>query len=133
MSIVLATTTDIAATPEEVWDVLSDFSACGEWSNFSRVDGTPEIGSKLKMRMPGFWFTSTVTAATDGHELQWSAKIITEGHFLGAHTFTLERKNDGTTRLHNAPKRSPERSPSPSRRSSQTITTMARTPRSTGH
>lgn len=101
MSIVLATTIDITATPEEVWEVLSDFSAYGEWSNFSRVDGAPEIGSKLKMRMPGFWFTSTVTAATDARELQWSAKIITEALFLGAHNFTLERKEDGTTRVHN--------------------------------
>nr|WP_175494401.1 SRPBCC family protein [Herbiconiux ginsengi] len=42
MSIVFTTTIDIAATPDEVWEVLSDFPAYGEWSNFSRVDGTPE-------------------------------------------------------------------------------------------
>ncbi|MFP7834555.1 SRPBCC family protein [Marisediminicola sp. LYQ134] len=101
MSIVLATTIDIAATPEEVWEVLSDFSGYGEWSNFSRIDGEPELGSALKMRMPGFWFSSTVTAVTAGRELQWSAKILTAGLFLGEHNFTLERLAGGSTRLHN--------------------------------
>lgn len=101
MSIVLATTIDIAATPEEVWAVLADFPAYGEWSNFSRIHGTPELGSTLKMRMPGFWFTSTVTALADSQELQWSAKIFTEALFVGAHNFTLVRNEDGTTRVHN--------------------------------
>lgn len=101
MSIVLATTIDIAATPEEVWEVLSDFSTYGDWSNFSRVDGTPGLGNRLKMRMPGFWFTSTVTAVTESRELQWSARIVTAGLFLGEHNFTLLGRDDGTTRVHN--------------------------------
>ncbi|MFB2585389.1 SRPBCC family protein [Herbiconiux liukaitaii] len=101
MSIVFTTTIDIDATPDEVWAVLADFSTYGEWSNFSRIDGAPQLGTKLKMRMPGFWFTSTVTSVTESRELQWSAKIATAGFFLGAHTFTLERLADGTTRLTN--------------------------------
>lgn len=101
MSIVFATSIDIAATPEQVWDVLSDFPAYGEWSNFSRITGAPELGTKLKMRMPGFWFTSKVTAATPAQELQWSAKLFTAGLFLGEHNFTLVRQTDGTTHLKN--------------------------------
>lgn len=101
MSIVLATTIDIDATPDEVWEVLSDLSAYGEWSNFSRIDGVPELGEKLKMRMPGFWFSSMVTAVTPGRELQWSATIITAGLFLGEHNFTLVRTEAGGTRVHN--------------------------------
>lgn len=101
MSIVLTTTIDIEATPEEVWDVLADFSTYGDWSNFSRVDGEPRVGNKLKMRMPGFWFTSTVTAVTESHELQWSASIVTAGLFLGEHNFTLARTSDGSTQVIN--------------------------------
>ncbi|MDN3494893.1 SRPBCC domain-containing protein [Planococcus sp. APC 4015] len=101
MSIVFATTIDIDATPEQVWEVLSDFPAYGEWSNFSRVTGSPALGSKLKMRMPGFWFTSTVTQATPHEELRWSAKLFTAGLFLGEHDFTLIRKADGTTNVVN--------------------------------
>ncbi|MCS5717775.1 SRPBCC domain-containing protein [Herbiconiux sp. CPCC 205763] len=102
MSIVFATTVDIAASPEQVWDVLSDFPAYGEWSNFSRIDGTPELGSQLRMRMPGFWFTSTVTAATPDEELRWSAKLLTAGLFLGEHRFTLVRNADGSTQVNNS-------------------------------
>ncbi|ASD22483.1 hypothetical protein B7495_10600 [Cryobacterium sp. LW097] len=94
-------TIDIAATPEEVWDVLSDFPAYGDWSNFSRVDGVPEVGNRPKMRMPGFWFTSTVTAVTESQELQWSATIIRAALFLGEHNFTLVRKTDGSTQVTN--------------------------------
>lgn len=53
------------------------------------------------MRMPGFWFSSTVTAVTEHRELQWSASILTAGLFLGGHTFTLEPMSDGMTRLTN--------------------------------
>lgn len=101
MSIVLATTIDIAATPEQVWEVLSDFSSFGDWSNFSSVDGTAELGSKLKMRMPGMSFAPTVTAATPHAELEWSQKLMSDGLFLGTHNFTLVRNDDGTTRVYN--------------------------------
>lgn len=101
MSIVVATTIDISASPEQVWEVLSDFPTYGEWSNFSRIDGTAELGNKLKMRMAGFWFTSTVTTLAEGRELQWSAHLISSGAFLGEHNFTLNRLANGTTRLIN--------------------------------
>ena len=101
MSIVLATMIEIAATPEQVWQVLADFPAYGEWSNFSRVEGTAELGTRLKIRMPGLSFRPTITAATPHQELQWSASIVSERFFLGAHTFTLVRTGDGTTRLKN--------------------------------
>ena len=101
MGIVLASTIDIDATREDVWDVLSDLAAYGEWSNFSRITGSPELGTELRMRMPGFHFTSTVTAVTEARELQWSAALVTSGLFLGRHTFTLSLNRDGTTRLHN--------------------------------
>ena len=101
MSIVLATTIDIAATPEQVWQVLTDFPSYGEWSNFSRVEGTAELGTRLKIRMPGLWFRPTITAATPDQELEWSATIGSERIFLGAHHFTLVRTDDGTTRLEN--------------------------------
>ncbi|QTE30504.1 SRPBCC domain-containing protein [Pengzhenrongella sicca] len=101
MSIVLATTIDIDATPEQVWAVLADFSSYGEWSNFSRIDGIPELGDRLKIRMPGMAFRPTITAATPDRELQWSEKFGSERFFLGEHNFTLVRTDDGGTRVHN--------------------------------
>lgn len=101
MSIVLNSTVDIAATPEQVWEVLSDFSAYGEWSTFSRVDGAAVVGNRLKMRMPGMSFRPTVTAASPNRELQWSADILTERLFLGEHRFTLTPTAGGGTRVQN--------------------------------
>ncbi|WP_322409906.1 SRPBCC domain-containing protein [Microbacterium invictum] len=93
--------TATAGGRHQVWEVLSDFAEYGDWSNFSEIVGSPELGSKLKMRMPGMSFPSTVTAATPSRELQWSAKIISTGLFLGEHTFTLVGNDDGTTTVNN--------------------------------
>ena len=101
MSIVIATEIDIVATPSQVWDVLSDFPTYGEWSNFSRIDGVPQAGTRLKMKMPGMSFGSTVTAATPNQKLEWAATIINEAIFCGRHTFVLTANPDCTTHLAN--------------------------------
>ena len=101
MSIVIATEIDIAATPSQVWEVLSDFPAYGEWSNFAKVDGVPLVGTRLAMKMPGMSFGSTVTAATPDQKLEWAATIINESIFCGRHTFVLTTNPDGTTHLAN--------------------------------
>lgn len=90
MGIVLTSTIDIAATPEQVWDVLSDFDSYGQWSNFSRVSGTATKGTRLSIRMPGMSFRPFVTAAVPNQELEWSATIASERFFVGRHTFTLD-------------------------------------------
>ncbi|MFG6401213.1 MULTISPECIES: SRPBCC family protein [unclassified Microbacterium] len=102
MSVLLTTTIDIDATPEEVWAVLTDFPAYGQWSNFSRIDGVAELGTTLAMRMPGFNFRSKVTVVTPNEQLQWSAHLFSDRFFLGQHTFTLTVNPDGTTRVTNS-------------------------------
>lgn len=101
MSIVIATSIDINATQEQVWDVLSDFSNYGEWSNFSKVDGVPLPGTRLAMKMPGMSFGSTVTAAVPGKTLEWAANLFGESIFCGRHSFVLTSNPDGTTRVCN--------------------------------
>jgi hypothetical protein len=70
MKPVLTAVIDIDATPQAVWDVLTDFAAYGEWSTFSAAEGTARVGSRLTMRMPGMPFRPTVTVATPGQELR---------------------------------------------------------------
>ena len=101
MSIVIATAIDIHATPEQVWDILADFPSYGEWSNFSKIDGVPQLGTRLAMKMPGMSFGATVTAATPEQKLEWAATIINASIFCGRHTFVLTRNPDGTTHLDN--------------------------------
>ncbi|MFD1275463.1 SRPBCC family protein [Streptomyces kaempferi] len=73
MDAVLSAVIDIDATPEAVWDVLTDFAAYGEWSTFTSAEGTAHVGSRLTMRMPGMTFRPTVTVATPGQELRWAS------------------------------------------------------------
>ena len=102
MSITLPTTITIDAPREVVWDVLTDFPNYGAWSNFSRIDGVAEEGTRLSMRMPGMVFSSTVTVANANSQLQWSTHIISNRVFLGQHTFTLESTPDGKTVFNNS-------------------------------
>lgn len=101
MSIVFTTGIDVDATKAEVWEVLTDFDSYGEWSNFTKVEGTAQAGARLRMRMPGFRFTSTVATATPGQELRWVAKIVSEGVFYGQHSFVLSDRDNGTTHVTN--------------------------------
>ena len=102
MSITLPTTITIDAPREAVWGVLTDFPNYGAWSNFSRIDGVAEEGTRLSMRMPGMVFSSTVTVANANSQLQWSTHIISNSVFLGQHTFTLESTPDGKTVFNNS-------------------------------
>lgn len=101
MKPVLTAVIDIDATPQAVWDVLTDFAAYGEWSTFSAAEGTAEVGSRLTMRMPGMTFRPTVTVATPGQELRWVGTLGIKQLFHGRHSFVLSPNDDGTTRLTN--------------------------------
>ncbi|MFI6340840.1 SRPBCC family protein [Streptomyces sp. NPDC050535] len=101
MDAVLTAVIDIDATPEAVWDVLTDFAAYGEWSTFTSAEGTAHVGSRLTMRMPGMTFRPTVTVATPGQELRWTGTLGTKHLFHGQHSFVLSPNHDGTTRLTN--------------------------------
>jgi hypothetical protein len=101
MNAVLTAVIDIDATPEAVWDVLTDFAAYGQWSNFSAAEGTARVGTRLTMRMPGMSFRPTVTVATPGQELRWAGTLGVKQLFHGQHSFILSPNHDGTTRLTN--------------------------------
>ena len=101
MNAVLTAVIDIDATPEAVWDVLTDFAAYGQWSNLSTAGGTAQVGTRLTMRMPGMSFRPTVTVATPGQELRWVGTLGVKQLFHGQHSFILSPNHDGPTRLTN--------------------------------
>jgi len=88
-------TIDINASPQAVWDVLTDFAVYGDWNPFmDRIEGTPEVGAKLVVHMTppegrAMTFKPTVLAATPGRELHWLGKLVVDGLFDGEHTFVL--------------------------------------------
>ncbi|MFF4894327.1 SRPBCC family protein [Micromonospora chersina] len=105
MSTAISTTIDIAASPQAVWEVLTDFAAYPEWNPFMRhIEGTAEVGTKLVVHLSppggrGMTFKPTVLAADPGRELRWLGKLGVGGLFDGEHSFVLTANADGTTHL----------------------------------
>ncbi len=107
MSRHIETTIDIDATPEIVWQDLTDFPSHAEWNPFfASVEGRAEVGARLRVtaRKPdgsaGISFKPEVLEAEPGHILRWKGKLLFPGVFDGTHYFRLEPLSDGRTRLH---------------------------------
>lgn len=101
----LRTEIDIAATPEAVWSVLTDFEAFPHWNPFIReASGERKVGEKLRIRVApsggkGMVFTPTVLACEPNRELRWLGRLPIPGLFEGEHSFTLEPIDGARTRL----------------------------------
>lgn len=99
-SFTIDTTVDINAGKDAVWDVLTDFDSYKQWNPAMRIQGTPEVGTKLVVHLTGgMSFRPKVLAATPGKELRWLGKIGFHGIADGEHFFILTTNDDGTTRL----------------------------------
>ena len=77
--------------------MLTDFPRYDEWNPSMRIEGTPEVGTKLVVhldpdRARGMTFRPTVLAATPGRELRWLGKLGVHGIFDGEHYFVLTTK-----------------------------------------
>ena len=103
-SLTIDTTVDIDASRDAVWHVLTDFASYSEWNPSMRIQGTPEVGTKLVVHLladggHGMSFRPKVLAATPGEELRWLGKLGFHGIADGEHFFILTTNDDGTTRL----------------------------------
>jgi len=101
----IETTESIDASPERVWQVLTDLESYPEWNPFI-IEGSGELrkGGKLKLRMqpPGgkaMNFSPTVLEADPARELRWLGRLVVPGIFDGEHWFSLEAEGEGGTRL----------------------------------
>jgi hypothetical protein len=96
---------DIQATPERVWQVLTDFGAYPQWNPFmTRADGTPHPGQRLRIRLQpvggrAVTFRPTVLEATPAVRLRWLGHLLVPGIFDGEHRFTIQPLGDGQVRL----------------------------------
>ena len=101
----LSASVEIDATPERVWDVLTDFRAYAEWNPFIvRADGTAAEGERLTNRMQpvggrAVTFRPTVLEASPGRRLRWLGRLLAPGVFDGEHTFTIEPVGERRVRL----------------------------------
>ena len=102
----LVTEIEIEATPERVWDVLTDLSEYHEWNPFMLAgSGQVEIGSRLEVRIapPGgseMTFRPVVTEATRPMAFEWLGILGVRGLFDGRHRFELQPVVAGTRLVH---------------------------------
>jgi hypothetical protein len=101
----LETDIEIAATPDAVWAVLTDFAAYPDWNPFVRsISGPLEPGQRLKVaaRPPG-WptipFRPLVLGVVPGESFSWRGTVLANGFFNGVHTFRIEPLGGGRVRF----------------------------------
>ena len=86
----------IVATPQRVWEVLTDFETYPEWNPFIPcISGPGTVGSRLDMQMqqPGgrrMDIRPMVLAAAPSQELRWLGQLGVPGLFDGEHRFRIE-------------------------------------------
>jgi hypothetical protein len=90
---------EIQASPEAVWDVLTDAAGYPRWdSGVQAVDGRIAAGEKITVRSeanPGRAFPVKVTEFEPGRRMTWSGGMPL-GLFKGVRTFRLTPSGDGT-------------------------------------
>lgn len=85
----------IDATPQKVWQVLTDFENHANWNPFIKsISGEKEVGKKLviKIQPPegkGMTFKPIILAFSKNKEFRWIGKLFFKGIFDGEHNFEL--------------------------------------------
>ncbi|HVK23024.1 MAG TPA: SRPBCC domain-containing protein [Actinokineospora sp.] len=100
----LTSTVEISASPQRVWDLLTDFKSYPDWNPFIvRAEGTATVDTKLRNTLDNkgstMEFTPTVLVADPGRELRWLGRFGLPGIVDGEHYFVIEEVTPGRTRL----------------------------------
>lgn len=97
----------IAAPPERVWAVLTDFAAYPQWNAIiSRVRADPREGGSFKFRIrmeasPELAFAAKIVRFAPGRELAWRGGApLVPALAWGEHWFRLAPKDGGTELTH---------------------------------
>jgi hypothetical protein len=97
---------DVAAPPDAVWAVLTDFAAYGEWNPFVvAIEGEPRVGERLRVRLqpPGaraLTIRPRLLEVTPDRALRWLGHLGVRGLFDGEHSFELVPNGAGTHFVH---------------------------------
>jgi hypothetical protein len=99
---VFSATTEINATPDTIWKILTDAPAYPEWDpGMVRLEGKVAPGEKITAYTkvsPDRAFPVMVTTFEPGKRMVWEGGMPL-GLFKGVRTFTLESLSGGKTRF----------------------------------
>ena len=93
------------ATPGDVWGVLVDLPAYGQWNPFIReLEGEVRVGARLRARLVpigerGFTMRPTVLVAERNLELRWLGRMGLPGIFDGEHVLEIQEVGPGRVRF----------------------------------
>jgi hypothetical protein len=93
---------DIAAPPERVWEVFTDFQSFPSWNPFiSKLTGELMPGQKLEVVLRMGWykmrFRPTVTVVKRPQEIRWLARQFLPGLLDIERSFEFQPKGDSGT------------------------------------
>ncbi|SDC93411.1 hypothetical protein SAMN05660690_3001 [Geodermatophilus telluris] len=102
MSKQLSAHVGIAATPERVWEVLTDLAAYPEWNPFIvRAEGAVGPGRRLTLTMQpvggrAMTMRPRLIEVDAGRVLRWRGRLVMPGLMDAEHTFALQPQAGGT-------------------------------------
>ena len=100
MAAEIKTEITINATPEKIWDVLTNFNNYSDWNPFIlSLTGDVKEGNKIKVVFEEMTFKPKVKSFENNQNLEWLGHLFIPGLFDGRHKFELIGNNDGTTTL----------------------------------
>ncbi len=96
----------IQATPEEVWEVLTNLNKHAEWNPLIySAEGKIELGGKVRLSAKSgsidLNYKCLVVKLKSNREFQWKWHIVFPFLFRGEHAFTIEPINDKSVRFIN--------------------------------
>ncbi len=99
----ITTEITIKASPEKVWNILTDFENYPNWNPFIKsLSGKVAVGKKINVKLepPGskaMIFKPTVLAFNKNKELRWLGQLVFRGLFDGEHKFEITDNGNGTS------------------------------------
>lgn len=87
----------IQASPEKVWQILTDFENYPNWNPFIHsISGEMEVGKTIKIELSDMKFKPKLLVYRKNEELRWIGKLFFKGVFDGEHIFQIQDNKDGT-------------------------------------
>lgn len=101
----LNTSIKINATPQKVWEVLTDYDKYSEWNPFIKsISGNVDKGNQITVKIQEITFKPKVLIYKENSELKWLGNLWFKGLFDGEHRFHLINNEDGTTTFEHSEK-----------------------------
>jgi hypothetical protein len=94
---------DVAATPSDVWRVLTNFGAYSAWNPFlNKIDGEAALNAAITVHVAlgggaSLPMPATVVDVVENEKLVWRSETITAGLFDRDHIITLVPSETGCT------------------------------------